>query len=259
MAARAMWKGVLVIGREKIPVKLYSAVQERRVSFRLLRESTKSPVKQRMVNPETGEEVASTTARKGFETAEGTFVVLTKDELSALVPESSREIHVSRFLSATKIEEPYYDRPYYLGPDGDADAYASLTAALESEGKVGVAHWTMRNKEYVGALRLEAGRLLLVTLRHADEVIPLAALPTPKGRAPEANEIKMAEQLVAALAGDFDPEEFHDEYRERVEKLVQSKARGHKPKMPRATKRKAADDDDLEKKLAASLKSMRAA
>ncbi len=226
MAARAIWKGVLDLGGPRVPVKLYSAVEDRGIGFRLLNPDTGRPIKQRLVDPDTGEEVPRDEIRRGYETEDGTFVVLDDDEMEALEPEASRTIELTRFLEPRDLPAPWYDRPYWLGPDGDEEGYAALAEALEREGREGVAHWVMRKKEYSGALRAEEGRLLLVTLRRAGEVIPASALPRPAGRDPEPKEREMAEQLVSALAGDFDPAEFRDEYRDRVLELIEAKAEG---------------------------------
>jgi len=226
MAARAIWKGVIRFGSVEVPVKLYSAVQDRNVHFRLLDAKKKTPVSQRMVNPDTGQPVPHEEIRRGWATDDGAFVVLEADELAELEPEPSRGIEVTRFLDPAKINHQWYDRPYFLGPDGDEEAYAALVRALEKEGREGVARWVMRKKEYAGALRVVAGRLMLITLRSAEEVVPASALEPPQGRALDARELKMAEQLVDALSGDFDPAEYRDEYRDRVHEFVAKKAKG---------------------------------
>ena len=256
MAARAIWKGVIRFGRVEVPVKLYSAVQDRKVRFRLLDARDLTPVEQRMVDPGTGKEVPAKSVQKGFATGDGRFVVLDEEELEALEPEPSRDIRVTRFVDPTAISQQWYERPYYLGPDGDGAAYFALAAALAKEGKEGVARWVMRNKEYVGALVPEGDYLSLVTLRHAGEVVEASELPAPGGRAPEPQEIRMAEQLVDALSGDFDPKAFEDEYRERVLELVEAKAKGKAVDI-RTYRRKAARDEDLGDALEKSLQAAR--
>lgn len=250
--ARAMWKGVVRFGGVAAPVKLYSAVQDRGVSFRLLDGETLRPVKQRMVNPVTGDVVPYEEIRRGYQAEEGVFVVIEDEELEAIRPEPSRDIEVTRFLDPSVIDHQWYDRPYYLGPDEDSEAYRALAAALEAEGKEGLARWTMRNKEYVGALRAEGGHLMLITLRRADEVILASALEPPRGREPDKRELAMAEQLVAALEDEWDPSAFRDEYRERVMELVTAKAEGQTLEFRQPAKRREAGD--LAASLEASLK-----
>lgn len=240
--ARAIWKGVIRFGDVEVPVKLYSAVQDRTVHFRLLHEETLNPVKQRMVDPVTGKDVPYEEVRRGFELEDGVFVVLDDEELAELEPEKSRDIEVTRFLNPEVITHEWYDRPYHLGPDGNTEDYYALTEALEKQGKEGLAHWSMRNKEYSGALRAVDGHLMLITLRHAGEVVPASALERPGGRAPDPRELKMAEQLVSALEDELDLTAFRDEYRDRVLELVEAKAEGKTIEFREPEKRRAAGD-----------------
>jgi DNA end-binding protein Ku len=253
--ARAIWKGVIRFGDVAAPVKLYSAVQDRGVSFRMLDGDTLRPVKQRMVNPVTGDVVPYDQIRRGYEVEEGVFVVLDDQELESIQPEKSRDIEVTRFLEPVVINHQWYDRPYHLGPDEDAEAYYALVAALEEAEVEGVARWAMRNKEYVGALRAEDGHLVLITLRSANEVIDASALEPPRGREPEPQELKMAEQLVAALEDDFHPSAYRDEYRDRVLELVEAKAEGQTIEFRKPEKRRA--EGDLAASLEASIKAVK--
>lgn len=250
--ARAIWKGVVRFGETTAPVKLYSAVQDRGVRFRLLNEKTLTPVSQRMVNPITGDVVPHEEIRRGFEVEPGVFVLLEDDELESIQPEKSRDIEVTRFVERTAIDHQWYDRAYHLGPDEDVESYYALAAALERSDKEAVVRWSMRNKEYVGALRAEEGRLLLITLRRADEVIPASALEPPRGRDPDTRELAMAEQLVAALEDEFDPADYTDEYRDRVLELIEAKSEGKTVRLWKPTERQEADD--LAASLEASLK-----
>ena len=234
MGARAIWKASIRIGSVEVPVKLYSAVQDRSIHFRLLDAKRKEPVKQHMVDPDTGEVVDSADVRRAFESEEGRLVILDEEELAEVLPEASREIEITRFVPPEEITHQWYDRPYFLGPDEEDAAYFALAQALKKRGVEGVARWVMRNKEYVGALREEDGYLMLITLRHAGEVVPASALSPPTGRALEEREVGMAKQLVAAMEDDFDVAAYHDEYRERVLELVEAKAAGKVVKFPRA-------------------------
>jgi DNA end-binding protein Ku len=247
-----MWKGVLRIGEQQVPVKLYAGAQDRKVHFRLLSKRSLNPVQQRMVSSRTGREVPADKIQKGYPTEDGRFVILTDEELAELEPQPSREIHVGTFPPQDSVDPGWYDRPYYLGPDGDPAAYAALVDALTSAERVGIAHWVMRKNEYVGALRAEGKTLTLVTLRRAGEVLEAEQVPAPTGREPEPAEIRMAEQLVGALAGDFDPSEFEDEYRKRVLAAVKARAKGEVIE-PVPFEREPARDTDLAAKLEQSL------
>jgi DNA end-binding protein Ku len=259
MAARAIWTGTLAVDSRQIPVKLYPAVQDKGVHFHLLEKKTLTRVKQHMVNPETGKEVPPDSIKKGYEIHPGRFVVVEPEEVQKLEPEESHEIRISRFLPPEAIAHQFYERPYYLAPgDKDAAAYFAFAEALANKEREGLAHWVMRKKQYNGALRARDGYLVLITLRHAEEVVTARDLPSLTGRAIDAREIKMAEQLVSVLAGDFTPEEFHDEYRDRVMKLIEEKAKGHKPKLHTIPKKKPAEKS-LVDMLAASLKGAKVA
>ncbi|MBW3539361.1 MAG: Ku protein, partial [Planctomycetes bacterium] len=189
MAARAIWKGVITFDDVRLPVKLYSAVQDRNIHFHLLHDQDMVRVRQRMVNPETDETVSPTDAQRGYEVERGVFVVLHKDELEKLVPEDSRDIEITRFVDPSEINHQWYVRPYYLGPDGDDDAdYFALAQALSRQQKEGVARWVMRKKAYVGALRAEGDYLMLIALRHAGEIISASELEPPAGRKLDAKE-----------------------------------------------------------------------
>lgn len=253
MAARAMWKGVVRFEDVRVPVKLYAAVEDRSVRFRLLHERDQAPVKQVMVNPETEEIVPSERIRRAWVTEERDMVLLRDDELAALEPEPSREIRVLAFLPPREIDHRWYLRPYYLGPDdGATDAYLALAGALGRSGREGLARWTMRKKAYVGALRLQDGYPMLMALRHADEVVAVEDVETPPGPELDARELDMARKLIGMLAADFEPEAYHDEYRARVEELIETKSRGRTPRARRPQQPRAAAD--LTRALEASLK-----
>ena len=252
MAARAIWKAEIGLGKTKVPVKMYSAVTDRNVRFRLLDPETLTPVSQRMVNPESGSEVKHEAVEKGFEVQPGLLVKLEEAELEKLEPKPSRDIEVVAFVPDAEIDHRWYDRPYYLGPDGDQDAYFALAEALQKVGREGLCRWTMRGKRYVGALRTEGPYLLLITLRHLEEVVDASALPRPKTAAPTKAEAKMAEQLVAMLRSEFDPTKYRDEYRDRVMELVEAKSKGKV--IPIRKTRKKASDASLEELLEKSLK-----
>lgn len=256
MAARAIWKGVVKVGTLEVPVKLYSAVQDRKVHFRLLHKTDHEPVKQRLVSADSGEEVEYESVRKAFPITRGRLVMLEPEELEKLEPDDSRDIEVTRFVDPAEIDHRWYERAYYLGPDGDQKAYFAAAAALERKQKEGVARWVMRDKEYVGALRASDGYLVLVTLRHADEIIAADALKPPQGRELTERELQMAEQLLDALHGKFDPAQFRDEYRARVMELVETKAAGKKPKVVAFRPRKQ-KEDQLADALEASLAGMK--
>lgn len=252
MATRSIWKGMIRLGDIVVPVKLYAAVEERGVHFRLLHENDQTPVRQEMVHPETNLVVPAEAIRHGYETEEGRVVILTDEEMKNLEPEPSRHIEIIRLLPGSAIDHRWYERPYFLGPDGDQESYFALTAALDATATVALTRWVMRNKEYFGVLRLHARYPMLITLRPAEEVVSLAALKTPVGREIDQKELALAEQLVAAMADTFEPRQYHDEYRERIMALIAAKASGKVIALRQAAPKKTTGD--LKKALEASLR-----
>jgi DNA end-binding protein Ku len=261
MAARAIWKGEIKLGTTKVPVKLYSAVQDRTVRFHVLDDRQKHRVKQHMIDPDSGDEVPTEEIQKGYEIEPGKYVILTKEDLDTLTPPPSRDIEVVEFVPQTKISQQWYERPYYLGPDGDEKDYFALAEALQNKESEGIAHWVMRNKYYTGALRAIEDYLYLFTLRDANEVILADQLTKPAGAAPTQKELAMAKQLVEMLQGEFKATEYKDEYRERVMEFIEKKAKGHAPRLKavKSKRQTAALDSVLAKSIASLRKEKRAA
>lgn len=225
MAARAIWKGIIQLGDSAIPVKLYAAVEEQGVHFRLLHARDQTPVHQEMVRGETAEIVPAEEIRHGYETDDGRLVILSEAERQSLEPPPSRQIEILCFLPDGAIDHRWFERPYFIGPDGDEEAYFALLEAVKSSASEALVQWVMRNKEYFGVLRLRAGYPLLVTLRSAEEVVE-AAVEIPAGREIAPRELAMAEQLVAAMADTFEPQQYRDEFRQRVMEFIAAKAAG---------------------------------
>lgn len=256
MSARALFKGRLCLGDEEVPVKLYSAVVDRKVHFRLLHKADREPVKQVMISEATNDEVPVADSHRALQ-LDNAIVMLRKDELDELKPEKSRRIEVLQFLPPAVIDHRWYDRAYYLGPDGDPDALAALSRMLEDMGREGLVRWTMRDKQYLGALRRYQGQPVLISLRYAEQVLPIAELPRPSGNAPGPREKQMAGQLISLLEADFEPDQYQDEYQLRMQELIDRKRRGLKGKARRPRRRPSSNS--LEEALAASVKETRRA
>ncbi len=254
MPARATWKGELKIGTTTLPVKLYAAIQDRDVHFHVLKKGAKQRVKQQMVS-EHNKPVEKEEIRKGYEIDPGTFVILEDEELQKLKAKDSRTIGLTRFVPESALGHEWYERGYYLAPDGQDAKYFALAEALGHKNVVGIARWSMRGKSYVGALRSEDQYLVLIKLRYAEEVLSARELPAPGGRALDKKELRMAEELVKALEGEFAPEEFHDDYREKVQAFINAKARGKHPRLAPVKERTIAAP--LEQQLAKSLAALK--
>ncbi len=255
MSIRAMWKGVIRFDSVRVPVKLYGAVEDRNVHFRLLHRQDMEPVHQHLVNAETDEVVPSEEIRRAYITEAGDRVLLDKAELEALEPQPSRDIEILGFLPLQAIDHRWYDRPYYLGPDEDGAAFSALADALEVMQVEGIARWVMRNKSYVGALQLYQGYPMLISLHHAEEMVPVDALKPPDGPALDKRELGMARQLIEMLESEFQPQEYHDEFRDHVLEMLAAKAQGKQVKkhVPKPRERGV----DVGKALEASIQQMR--
>ena len=225
--------------------------------FRLLHEKDKQPVSQRMVNPTTGKAVASEDVRRGFEVDDGVFVLLDDEELAELEPEPSRDVAVKHFVEPRAIAPQLYERPVLARPRRRPQRLFRAGRALAAKGDQGIVRWTMRKRRYVGALHSDGDHLMMTTLRFGDEVVLPAELTAPAGPELRAAERKMAEQLVAALEGPFDPEEFHDEFRERVLELVERKAKGGQRQARAAPSRRRAARSRSSGLSSSSLREMR--
>jgi DNA end-binding protein Ku len=250
---RAIWQGTLKIQKNEIAVKFYSAVVDRQIHFHLLHKRDRDRVEQHMVDTETGETVPLAEARKAFEAEPGLYVEVTPEEIERTVPKPTREVRVSRCVRTDAIDPQLFDRPYLLGPgDGSITAYFALAQALERKKAAGVCLWTMRKHSYVGALIHQQGYLMMITLRHADQVIPVSQLDPPGGRALEPQEKELAGKLIETLAGPFEPSAYHDQYQEQIRELIDAKRTGKKIK--RKPMRRRQSEGTLADSLQASLK-----
>jgi DNA end-binding protein Ku len=234
-----MWNGKLAVGKLGIDVKLYAAVEDATVHFHLLHAKDQERVQQHLLNPNTGELREGDQIHKGYEVQRGAFVLLSPKELAQLEPPASKSVELYAFVPASELTPVWYERPYYVGPSGKSPEYFALARVLSERGLVGLARWVMRKHAYHGALRAQGDYLTLSTLHSAEEVV-VAPRVAAAARAADAKELAMAEQLVTALAGEFDPGEFKDEHRERVLELIQAKAKGKKLKLPAKPRARAA-------------------
>jgi DNA end-binding protein Ku len=253
MAARAIWKGVIRLGDVKVPVKLYVSVDDRTTHFRLLHRKDRVPVTQALINPDTEEVVPFEKTRRAFVTADGDLVLLNEEDLQSIEPESSRAIHILQVLPPGAIDHRWYVRPYFLGPDeGSGNMYAALIGALQREQKEALARWVMRKKEYLGSLRLVSGYPMLTVLRHSHQVASTENLKLPEGPKLASKEMDMARRLMEMLAADFEPADYRDKYRARVQELIAVKSSGGRVK--KIPLRKRPKTDDLQSALEASLR-----
>lgn len=239
--ARPVWTGTISFGLVAIPVKMFHAVRRRSVSFNQLDERNMARIRYRKVNAETGEEVSDDHIVKGFEFSKGQYVVVDPDELEPFMPVATKSIDLEEFVDLGEIDPIYFDTAYHLAPNGSAKPYALLARAMEASGKVAIGRFVMRNKQYAAAIRAEEGRLVMSSLAYADEVVDPADIDELQGIDDvevTRKEMVMAESLVESLSADFEPDKYHDEYRDQVLALIDKKVAGEEFEAPAATAEK---------------------
>jgi DNA end-binding protein Ku len=227
-STRTLWKGAISFGLVHIPVTLHSASAESRMKFHLLDKKTMSAVGNRQVNKNTGEAMQKEEIVKGFEYEKDQFVVVSPDEIKAALPKSTQTIEIEAFVDAAQIPTAYFNKPYYVAPASKGGKpYLLLLETLRRSGKVGLARVVISSRQHLAALIPAGDGLVLELLRWSDEVRDTAGLPLPdpKETAVTDRELKMAQQLVAELVDDFKPEAFHDEFREKLEQVVEAKVK----------------------------------
>jgi DNA end-binding protein Ku len=227
---RPVWKGSISFGLVNVPVKAHTAVRDHDVHFHQLQKGTGSRIRNRKVAERSGDEVDADEIEMGFEVSKGKYVTFAKDELEELRPASTRAIEVSDFVALEDVDPIFYDRTYWLAPDGEGGktAYQLLLAAMEDRGRVAIGTVVMRNKQYLAAIRPLDGALAMSTMRFADEVVPrkdVEGIPARRSK-PEAKALKLATQIVDSLAGDWKPEQYQDSYAEELRRRIKAKDKG---------------------------------
>ncbi len=225
--ARAIWSGSLSFGLVNVPVALFSASKDHQVHFHQFEKGTSARVRNKRVNEDTGKQVDYDDIVKGAEVGSGEYVVLTPEELESVEPGRSRTIDISDFVDAAEIDPLYYRHGYYLGPQDEsaAKAYALMAEAMDTAGRIAIATFVMRGKQYLAAIRPRDGVLVLETMYFADEVRDPAAATGHK--APKASlrakDVDMAVSLIESMTTAWKPENYTDTYTARVNKLIEAK------------------------------------
>ncbi|GAB3356352.1 non-homologous end joining protein Ku [Modestobacter lapidis] len=228
--ARAIWTGALTFGLVNVPVGLYSATEDKTVHFNQFERGTSSRIRYKRINEDTGDEVDYDDIVKGEDIGDGRYVIVTPEELEEIEPGRSRIIDISDFVDVAEIDPIYYQKTYYLAPQNDEAqrAYALLLQAMERAGRVGVATFVMRSKQYLAAIRPQGEVLTLETMFFADEVRdPVEEIEQlPVGHSFKARDLDMAVSLIESMTTGWDPGNYRDTYRDRVNELIEAKRRG---------------------------------
>ncbi|WP_045876312.1 Ku protein [Pseudofrankia sp. DC12] len=224
---RSIWKGVISFGLVSIPVKLYSATEERDVAFHQVRRSDGSRIRYKRVAASDGEEVPYSEIAKGYELPDGETVVLTDDDFANLPLSTSRAIDVLEFVPLDQVDPIYFAKSYYLEPDKTgAKPYVLLRDALESSGRVALVKIALRQREQLATLRVRDGVFVLETMLWPDEVRAPGFGFLDEEIKVRPQELAMASSLIETLAGDFDPTRFTDEYRAALTEMIDAKIAG---------------------------------
>jgi len=224
-------------GLVNVPVKLLSATSPKDVRFHQLHDADGGRIQQKRVCSVDGEEVAFDHIVKGYDLGGGRYVVVEPEELASLDVEASRTIDIEEFVELAEIDPVFFEKSYYLVPDGRAEKpYALLVETMERTGKVALGRFVLRTKQYLVTLRARDGVLVLATMLYSDEVIDPGELdvPTAQETSPSQKELAMAEQLVESLTSPFDPAKYQDDHREKVLALIDAKAQGEVITRPEA-------------------------
>jgi DNA end-binding protein Ku len=226
---RSIWTGAITFGMVTIPVKLYSATEQKDIRLRMLCREHEAPIQERRVCTEGGEELAWDDLARGYEVSKGQFVVLAPEEIDAAKPESSTTIDIGDFVESAEIDPVYFEKTYFLEPtDIGARPFSLLKRALEETERVAVARVTIRTRERLATIRSYDGTLVLETMYWPDEIRSTEELDLPEGGESKVRpkELDMARTLVESLADKFDPDRYTDAYRTALEDLIAQKMKG---------------------------------
>ena len=226
-AVRAIWKGAVSFGLVSIPVKLYTATEEKDVAFHQVHREDGGRIRYKRVCQIDGEEVAYSDIAKGYELPSGETVVITDDDLAELPLATSRVVDVLSFVPLDQVDPIYFAKTYYLEPDKTATKpYVLLRDALDQADSVALVKVAIRTRETLGTLRVRDGVLVLETMVWPDEVRAPDFAFLDEDVTVRPQELAMAESLIESMSGDFDPEQYHDDYRAALQEVIEAKVEG---------------------------------
>lgn len=226
--ARPIWTGTLSFGLLNVPVALMSGERKVDLHFRMLDSRDRKPIRFERVNADTGEEVPWKDIIKAYEYDKGNYVVVEQEDIRAAAPESHETVEVETFVDRDSIDVRFFEKPYVLVPGKKAEkGYVLLRRTLENTGKVGIARVVIRTREYLSAVIPNGDALLLILLRYPQELVDPEDYKLPSGSAASyrisSKEEEMAAQLVKSMAGDWKPDDYHDEFRERLQAIIRKR------------------------------------
>lgn len=253
--SRPIWRGSLSFGLVAIPVQLHTAVRESRPRFRLLHAKDKAPIKYERICQRDGKAVAWEDLVKGYEYQRGRYVVLTKEDFKAAALEKDRRVQVTDFVLSNDIDDRFFDQPYYLLPDkGGEHAYVVFRDALAETGRVGVGKVVIRDRQHLVAVETLGEHLILTMMRFADEMVEAPKLTDLERIKVPPRELKLAMNLIGALAAEWEPEQYSDDYQKNLEEVIKAKMKGKTVVLEEEERPMRAEVIDLAERLKASLR-----
>jgi DNA end-binding protein Ku len=226
--ARPIWTGTLSFGLLNVPVSLMPGERKTDLHFRMLDARNNAAVRYERVNAETGEEVPWNEIVKAFEYEKGNYVVLEPEDIKSASPQGKEAVEIETFVDAAKVPPQYFEKPYVLVPGKKAEkGYVLLRETLKSTGMLGIGRVVMRTKEYLCAVRPDGDALVLLMLRFDEELIHPSEYKLPEGKTGDYRvsdkEMAMARQLIESMADDWKPEQFHDEFKQRLSAVIEKR------------------------------------
>ncbi|WP_277452766.1 Ku protein [Janibacter sp. DB-40] len=251
---RAIWKGAVSFGLVNVPVRLYSATENHDVQFRQVHRTDGGRIRYKRFCSIDGEEVAYDDIAKGYETEDGEMVILTDEEMAGLPTRSSKEISVEKFVPEDQIDPMLLDKSYYLEPDKSATKpYVLLREALEAQGRMAVVTVAIRTRMTMAVLRVREGVIVMQTMLWPDEIRSADFAAVDEAGEASEKEMAMARLLIDELAGDYDADEFEDDYAIAVQDLVRAKIEGGEVRAPETEEEEGGEVVDLLAALAQSV------
>lgn len=251
---RAIWTGSLSFGLINIPIRLYSATQDHALNFDMLHNKDLSPIRYARICKADGKEIPYKDIVKGYEYQEGDYVVLLDEDFQRADVKKTKAIDILDFVDENEIDPIYYEKPYYLEPGKGADkAYLLLCESLKKSKKVALARFVFHHREHIGVIKPHGHFLLLDQLRYASEIRDPKELHAPERVKTSKQEVTMALKLIEQLSSHFQPESYHDTYKEELTKIIQEKAKGKKPHHRKGKEPKTTEIKDIMHMLKKSL------
>lgn len=245
--ARPIWSGALSFGLLNIPIRLMAGERRTDISFRMLDSRTNDPVRYERVNAETGEEVPWKEIVKAYEYSKGHYVVLEKSDIEKAAADNDETIALDAFVARDSVPPAYFEKPYLLVPGKKAEkGYVLLREVMRNTGRVGIGRVVIRTREYLAMVTVQDDALMLILLRFPQELVDPSEYAIPEGDAADfdvsAKELKMAQALLESMTGEWEPEQYKDEFRERLQNVIKQRI----AEKDRTTRIEEADEDEAE-------------